>query len=332
MSGLSRRGVLQAGGAVICAAAIGRVTPALPAAGGAPNAARAGTLTIGGDLTVNRVGFGAMRIVGGETPGRKDPEPAEAIRVLRRAVELGVNFIDTADVYGRNQSELRIREALRPYPKGLVIATKGGWLRPGLEPEDLDGSPKHLREACEGSLKRLGLERIDLYQFHIPDPKVPIEESIGELGRLRDAGKIRHIGVSNVDLAQLERARRVAPIVSVQNLYNVGYRASETVLRYCEAHGLAFLPWAPLARSMGAGRLPGPPRDAAFDPPAGHEERLAALQVRYGLSKQQAAIAWLMTRSRWILPIPGTSAIGHLEENIAAAAVHFSPEDMAAIG
>ena len=207
MSGLSRRGLLKVGGAVMCSMAVSRAAPALAAVGAVPNAAHAGTLTIGGDLTVNRVGFGAMRIVGGETPGRKDPEPAEALRVLRRAVELGVNFIDTADVYGRNQSEQRIREALHPYPKGLVIATKGGWLRPGLDPEDLDGSPRHLREACEGSLKRLGLERIDLYQFHIPDPKVPIEDSIGELSRLRDAGKIRHIGVSNV----ASRAARASP-------------------------------------------------------------------------------------------------------------------------
>jgi aryl-alcohol dehydrogenase-like predicted oxidoreductase len=335
---VSRRDVLKAGGAVLCAVAAGRAAAAparATASGVAPNAvagaARAGRLTLGGDLVVNRIGFGAMRIAPGETSGRPDPTVAEATRVLRRAVDLGVNLIDTAGVYGLGQGEERIRAALHPYPKDLVIATKAGWLRPSMEASAMDGSPAYLRAACEASLKRLGLERIDLFQFHIPDPKVPLEDSIGELARLRDAGKIRHIGVSNVDLAQLERARRVTKIVSVQNAYNVGYRASEEVLRYCETHGLAFLPWAPLTRDLGGG-LPGPTPERRLDPADGYEARMAEVQARHGLSRQQAAITWLMTHSARILPIPGTASPEHLEANIAAAAVRFSPEEMRAIG
>lgn len=341
MSDVSRRDVLKAGGAVLCAVAAGRAA-AVPAratatvSGVAPNAvagaARAGKLTLGGDLVLNRIGFGAMRIAPGETSGRPDPTAAEATRVLRRAVDLGVNLIDTAGVYGQGQGEERIRAALYPYPKDLVIATKGGWLRPSMDASAMDGSPGYLRAACEASLRRLGLERIDLYQFHIPDPKVPLEDSIGELVRLRDAGKIRHIGVSNVDLAQLERARRVTTIVSVQNAYNVGYRASEEVLRYCETHGLAFLPWAPLTQDLGSGRLPGPSPERRLDPAEGYEARMAQVQARHGLSRQQAAIAWLMTHSARILPIPGTASLEHLEANIAAAAVRFSPEEMRAVG
>jgi len=337
MSSISRRGLLRIGGAIACSLAAARTATALAAAAGAPakpapNAAGAGAISIGGDITVNRIGFGAMRIAPGETAGRPDPTVDEAVRVLRRAVELGINFIDTADVYGRGESEERIRRALYPYPHGVIIATKGGWLRPSMDPSAWDGSPKHLREACEGSLKRLRLERIDLYQYHIPDTKVPFEESIGALARLREEGKIRHIGVSNVTLEQVRRARRIVPIVSVQNRYNIAYRASEEVLRYCEAEGLVFIPWAPLARGMPGGSPPGPANDPAFNPPAGYQERLAAAERQHGLNQYQGGIAWLMSHSRQILPIPGTTSVEHLEENVAAAAVRFSPQELQAIG
>lgn len=337
MSSMSRRSLLKTGGAVACSMVAARVATALAATDGAathaaPNAARAGTITISGDMKVNRIGFGAMRIAPGETQGRPDPTVEEAVRVLRRAVELGVNFIDTADVYGRGQGEERIREALYPYPKAVVIATKGGWLRPSMDPSAWDGSPRYLRQACEASLKRLRLERIDLYQYHIPDPKVPFEESIGALARLREEGKIRHIGVSNVTLDQLKRARKVAPIASVQNRYNVAYRASEEVLRYCEAEGLVFIPWAPLAREMPGGQPPGPANNPTFDPLAGYQERLAETEKQYGLNKYQGGIAWLMSHSKQILPIPGTTSVAHLEENIAAGAIRYSPQEMKAIG
>lgn len=332
MSGMSRRSLLKTGGAVACSLMAARVTTALAAADAQakPNAANAGTIMVG-DMKVNRIGFGAMRIAPGETEGRPDPTVEEATRALRGAVELGVNFIDTADVYGKGQGEERIREALYPYPKGVVIATKGGWLRPSMDPSAWDGSPKYLRQACENSLKRLRLERIDLYQYHIPDPKVPYEDSIGTLARLRDEGKIRHIGVSNVTLEQLKRARKVTQIVSVQNRYNLAYRASEEIVRYCEAEGLVFIPWAPLARQTG-GQPPGPPSNPAFDPPAGFEERLAQIEKKHGLNKYQGGIAWLMSHSKQILPIPGTTSIEHLQENVAAGAVRFSPQELKAIG
>ena len=262
-------------------------------------------ITLGGDLKVRRLGFGAMRITGEGIWG--DPPDVEAARrLLRRVVELGVDFIDTADSYGPGTSERLIAEALHPYPPGLVIATKGGIVRPGPGRWEPDGRPEHLRAACLASLARLRLERIDLYQFHLVDPTVPIEESIGELARLRDEGKVRHIGVSNVNLHQLERARSVAPIVSVQNRYNVADRGSDPVLAACERDGLAFIPWSPLTQS---------PKDAGA-------VRRAALErwaTRREVSFAQAATAWLLARSNAMLPIPGTGSVGHLEQNCAAA-------------
>ena len=275
-------------------------------------------ITLGGDLTVRRLGFGAMRITGEGIWG--DPPDVEAARrLLRRVVELGVDFIDTADSYGPGTSERLIAEALHPYPPGLVIATKGGIVRPGPGRWEPDGRPEHLRAACLASLARLRLERIDLYQFHLVDPTVPIEESIGELARLRDEGKVRHIGVSNVNLHQLERARSVAPIVSVQNRYNVADRGSDPVLAACERDGLAFIPWSPLTQS---------PKDAGA-------ERRAALERwsrRREVSFAQAATAWLLARSNAMLPIPGTSSVTHLEDNVLAGELRFTPEELLEIG
>ena len=275
-------------------------------------------ITLGGDLKVRRLGFGAMRITGEGIWG--DPPDVEAARrLLRRVVELGVDFIDTADSYGPGTSERLIAEALHPYPPGLVIATKGGIVRPGPGRWEPDGRPEHLRAACLASLGRLRLERIDLYQFHLVDPTVPIEESIGELARLRDEGKVRHIGVSNVNLHQLERARSVAPIVSVQNRYNVADRGSDPVLAACERDGLAFIPWSPLTQS---------PKDAGA-------VRRAALErwaTRREVSFAQAATAWLLARSNAMLPIPGTSNITHLEDNVLAGELRFTPEELLEIG
>jgi pyridoxine 4-dehydrogenase len=277
-------------------------------------AAAAGPITIGGDLTVNRLGFGAMRITGPGVWG-EPPDVSAAERLLRRAIELGVNFIDTADAYGPQISENLLARALHPYPADLVIATKGGLVRPGAGVWNRDARPEHLRAACEGSLQRLRLERIDVYQLHAPDPSIPIEESIGELVRLRVAGKIRHIGVSNVTLKQLQRCEQVSPIVSVQNRYNFDDRASEDVLTYCAARGIAFLPWAPL----GSGR------HAA----ATHAlELLAHVAARRQISAVQVSLAWLLQHAQVMLPIPGTASIAHLEENIAAAAVRLSEEDL----
>jgi len=289
---------------------------ALPAAG-RPTATAAGTFTIGGDLVVNRMGFGAMRITGQDIWG-EPKDPAEARHVLRRAVELGVNFIDTADAYGPEVSERLIAESLAPYPRGLVIATKGGLLRPSAPQWVPDGRPEHLREACEGSLKRLKLARIDLYQFHAIDPKVPLEESLGELARLRQAGKIRHVGVSNLNAAELARARRVVPVVSVQNRYSLSDRRSEDVLGVCTREGLAFIPWAPLASGSTA-RLEG-------------GADLQKVAAGHGATVMQVAIAWLLAKSPAMLPIPGTSSVAHLEENIEAALLQLSPADLAALG
>ena len=288
-------------------------------AGATATAAAAGTLTLGGDLVVNRMGFGAMRITGPGIWG-EPKEPAEAHRVLRRAVELGVNFIDTADAYGPEVSERLIAEALHPYPQGLVIATKGGLVRPGPSQWVPDGRPEHLREACEASLKRLKLSRIDLYQFHRIDPKVPLEDSIGELARLQKEGKIRHVGVSNFDVAELARARRVTPIVSVQNRYNIADRSSADVLALCEHEGLAFIPWAPIARGS-SDTLEGNAASKALD----------AIAHAHGVSVFQAAIAWLLTTPA-MLPIPGTSSVAHLEEDVAAAGIKLSATELAAIG
>ena len=288
-------------------------------AGAAATAAAAGTLTLGGDLVVNRMGFGAMRITGPGIWG-EPKDPAEAHRVLRRAVELGVNFIDTADAYGPEVSERLIAEALHPYPQGLVIATKGGLVRPGPSEWVPDGRPAHLREACEASLKRLKLSRIDLYQFHRIDPKVPLEDSIGELARLQKEGKIRHVGVSNFDVAELARARRVTPIVSVQNRYNIADRSSADVLALCEHEGLAFIPWAPIARGS-SDTLEGNAASKALD----------AIAHAHGVSVYQVAIAWLLATPA-MLPIPGTSSVAHLEEDVAAAGIKLSATELATIG
>lgn len=276
------------------------------------NASAAGTVTIGGDLTVNRMGFGAMRLTGPGIWGEPEDQQ-ESKAVLRRVIELGVDFIDTADSYGPDVSERLIAETLYPYPKGLVIATKGGQTRPGPNQWVPNGRPEHLRQALEGSLQRLKLDQIDLYQFHRPDPEVPIEESLGTLADLQREGKIRHIGVSNFDVAQLERAQKVTPIVSVQNRYNVTDRASEDVVDYCTSHGLAFIPWAPLA----AGPL---------TEPGGPLDRIAA---EYNATQGQIALTWLLQRSPVMLVIPGTSRVSHLEENVAAASIKLSPEEFA---
>jgi pyridoxine 4-dehydrogenase len=285
----------------------------------APPAAAAGTLKIGGDLIVNRMGFGAMRITGPGIWG-EPKDSAEARRVLRRAVELGVDFVDTADAYGPEVSERLIAEALHPYPQGLVIATKGGLVRPGPSEWVPDGRPEHLREACEASLKRLKLARIDLYQFHRLDPKVPLEDSIGELARLQKEGKIRHLGVSNFTVEELARARRVTPIVSVQNRYNIADRASADVLAVCEHEGLAFIPWAPIARGS-SDTLESSAASKALD----------ALAKAHGVSVFQAAIAWLLAKSPAMLPIPGTSSVAHLEEDVAAARIKLSASELAAL-
>jgi pyridoxine 4-dehydrogenase len=276
------------------------------------DAGAAGTVALG-DLTVNRLGFGAMRLTG---PGVWGPpaDRAAAHAVLRRAVELNVNLIDTADSYGPHVDEELIAEALHPYPDGLVIATKAGWQRPGPGQWVPDGRPQHLREAVEGSLRRLKLERIDLLQYHTPDPKVPFEESVGTLAELQRAGKIRHLGVSNVDLDQLERARRITEIVSVQNrLAADGSDDAEErdVLAYCEANRIAYLPWAPLG-GLGATQT------AAF-------ERVARA---HGATPNQIALAYLLHRSPVIAPIPGTSSIAHLEENVAAASLALTDEEL----
>jgi len=267
-----------------------------------PNAAAAGTIDIGGDLTVNRLGFGAMRITGpgiwGEPPSRD-----QAKATLRRVVELGVNFIDTADSYGPSVSEELIAEALYPYPDDLVIATKGGLIRPGPSRWEADGRPSHLREVCEGSLRRLRLEQIALYQLHRPDPKVPLADSIGTLAELKNEGKIRHVGVSNVTEEQLREARQIVPIVSVQNRYNVTDRHSQPLVDLCEQEDMVFLPWAPIQES-------------------GRKAAVAAAAEKRGVTERQIVLAWLLAQSPAMLPIPGTGSPEHAEENIAAAAIH----------
>jgi aryl-alcohol dehydrogenase-like predicted oxidoreductase len=281
-------------------------------------AAAAGTLTLADGLTVNRMAFGAMRLTGPGVWG----EPAdrgEAARVLRRALELGVNFIDTANSYGPEVNERLIAEVLHPYPAGLVIATKGGLIRPGPGKFVAEGHPERLREACEGSLKRLRVTCIDLYQLHTPDRRVPLEDSIGELARLQREGKIRHIGVSNVTLPELKIARSLVTVVSVQNRYNLVDRTSDEVLDYCEREGIAFLPWFPLE----AGRL------------AAGSAAVAALDTiarAHGLAPVQVALAWLLARSPVMLPIPGTSSVAHLEQNVAAAAIRLPREEFARLG
>ena len=320
---LTRREVLVSAGALLSGLVISGARPVMAAAATSSTAtkspaAAAGRITIGKDMTVNRLGFGAMRVTGDGIWG-EPPDVAEAKRVLRLAVELGVDFIDTADAYGPDVSERLIAEALYPYPKGLVIATKGGLVRPSREKWERDGRPAHLREACEASLKRLRLERIDLYQFHAIDPNVPLEESLGEIAKLQQEGKIRHVGVSNFDVGELERARKIVPVVSVQNRYNVSDRSSDPVLAVCERDGLAFIPWSPLSQS-------------ARDSNAGSRAALEEWARQRNVSLPQAAIAWLLARSPVMLPIPGTSKAKHLEENVSGAALRITPEEMRAIG
>ena len=269
---------------------------------------------LGGDLPVNRLGFGAMRITGDRIWGWP-PDRANALKVLRRAVELGVNLIDTADAYGPETSELLIAEALHPYPKGLVIATKGGLTRPGPNEWVPNGRPEHLKQAVEGSLKRLRLERIDLYQLHTVDPKVPMEASLGALKEMQDAGKIRHVGLSNVDPEEIVRARKILPIVSVQNRYNIEDRKSGKALVYCEREGLGFMPWFPIGGGRGLKR----------------ENALQRAAQDHSVSVVQVALAWLLERSPVMLPIPGTSSIVHLEENVAAAKLKLTPTEWKAI-
>ena len=264
-------------------------------------AKKAGEFLIGNDLRVTRLGFGAMRITGDGIWG-EPADRAEAVGVLRRAVELGINFIDTADSYGPGVSEEIIAEALHPYPTGLVIATKGGFDRPGPNQWVENGKPEHLTAACEGSLRRLRLDRIDLYQLHRIDPKVPPEDQLGTLKDLQAQGKIKHIGLSEVSVRQIQHARTIVPIVSVQNRYSVTDRGSEDVLEYCEKEKMGFIPWFPLA----AGRVSGP------------ESPIRRIAVRWKATPSQVALAWLLARSPVILPIPGTSRVEHLEENVAA--------------
>ena len=267
-------------------------------------AAAAGTSTIGGDLTVNRMGYGAMRITGAGVWG-PPADKAAALATLRRAIELGVNLIDTADSYGPGTSEELIAEALYPYPAGLVIATKGGWERPAPGQWTHNASPKHLIEALEGSLKRLRLDRIDVYQLHAPDNAVSFEASVETLARLREQGKIRHVALSNVTREHVERARVIVPIVSVQNRYSFADRESDFIVDYCEQNKIAFLPWAPLGQAKEA------------------HDAIKKVAKDLDATPLQVALAWLLKRSKVILPIPGTSSVKHLEENIAAAGVEL---------
>jgi aryl-alcohol dehydrogenase-like predicted oxidoreductase len=272
------------------------------------SASLAGDVSLGGELTVHRLGFGAMRLTGegiwGPPKDRK-----RALAVLHRAVELNVNFIDTADSYGPNTSEELIAEALFPYPPGLVIATKGGWNRPGPNQWTHDATPKHLREAVEGSLQRLRLDRIDVYQLHTPDPVVSFEASVETLAELRDEGKIRLVALSNVTQEHIQRARKIVPIVSVQNRYSFADREWDYVVDYCERNGIAFIPWFPLA----AGRVSG--------------EVLDQIAQAHGASRTQIALAWLLQRSPIMLPIPGTTSVEHLEQNVAAASLRLTDEE-----
>ena len=277
-----------------------------------------GTLTIGGDLKVYRLGFGAMRLTGEGIWG-PPANKQEAIAVLHRALELGINLIDTADSYGPEVSESLIAEALYPYPKGLVIATKGGLLRTGPGQWPQDGRPEHLREALEGSLRRLRLERIDIYQFHRPDPRVPFEDSVGELAKMRADGKIRHVGLSNITIEQLAQAQKIVPIVTVQNHYNLASRESERMsvqqseemIDICERQGIGFIPWNPLA--SGELARPGGPLDQ--------------IAKRHNAKPSQVALAWLLKRSSTMLPIPGTSSVKHLEENAMGATITLTQEE-----
>ncbi|MGD0913879.1 MAG: aldo/keto reductase [Terracidiphilus sp.] len=275
-------------------------------------AAAAGTITLGGDLTVNRMGFGAMRITGPGIWGMPADKPA-ALATLRRAVELGVNFIDTADSYGPEVSEQLIGEALAPYPNGEVIATKVGWVRHGPGVWSHNASPAHIAEAIEGSLKRLRLDRIDVYQLHHPDPAVSFDASLEAIVKLKEAGKVRHVGLSNVTLEHLKRAQKVVPIVSVQNRYSFNDREWDFVLDYCEQQGIAFLPWGPMAQGRQA------------------NEAIEKIAKERGTTTAVVSLAWLFGRSPVMLPIPGTGSAKHLEENVSAAAFKLSDEESAAL-
>ncbi len=272
------------------------------------SASLAGNVSLRGEISVHRLGFGAMRLTGEGIWGPPGDRKG-ALAVLRRAVELGVEFIDTADSYGPHISEELIAEALFPYSPGLVIATKGGWNRPGPNQWTHDATPSHLREAVEGSLTRLRLDRIDVYQLHIPDPVVPFDASVETLARLRDEGKIRLVGLSNVTQEHIERARRIVPIVSVQNRYSFADREWDYVVDYCQSNGIAFIPWFPL----GAGKVAG--------------EVLSRIARAHGANPTQIALAWLLRRSPIMLPIPGTSSIEHLEQNVAAASLRLAEEE-----
>ena len=274
-----------------------------------PNAAMTGTTDVGGDLTVNRLGFGAMRITGNGIWG-PPADLDEAKAVLRRAVELGVNFIDTADSYGPDVSEELIGETLYPYPDDLVIATKGGLERTGPGRWPVNGRPEHLIEACEGSLRRLKLDQIPLYQFHRPDPAVPLEDSVGALVTLKEQGKIRHIGLSNVTEDQVRRAQRLTPVVSIQNRYNLDDRRSESLVDLCEQEQMVFLPWAPIQNLDG-------------------NQVVREIARRHAATPRQIVLAWLLARSPQILPIPGTGSVSHLEENIAAVAIKLTGGEVA---
>jgi pyridoxine 4-dehydrogenase len=272
------------------------------------SASLAGDVSLGGEISVHRLGYGAMRLTGEGIWG-PPKDRNKALAVLRRAVELDVNFIDTADSYGPHVSEELIAEALYPYPAGLVIATKGGWNRPGPNQWTHDASPEHLRKAVEGSLKRLRLNRIDVYQLHMPDPVVPFEASVETLAQLRSEGKIRLVALSNVTQEHIERARKIIPIVSVQNRYSFADREWDYVVDYCERDGIAFIPWFPL----GAGKVAG--------------EVLNRIAQAHHASPTQVALAWLLHRSPIMLPIPGTSSVEHLEQNVAAASLVLSQEE-----
>jgi pyridoxine 4-dehydrogenase len=278
------------------------------------DAAAAGTFDLGEDLRVNRLGFGAMRITGKGIWGKPE-NPEEARAVLKRVVELDINLIDTADSYGPELSERLIGETLHPYPDDLVIATKGGLLRDGPGKWRTDGRPEHLRQACEGSLRRLKVDRIDLYQLHRIDSRVPAEESLGALAELREEGKVHYVGLSEVGVKEIQRAQEIVPIVSVQNRYNRIDRGSEDVLDFCEHEGIGFIPWFPLA--TGDLARPGGPLDE--------------IAARHDASPGQVALAWLLWRSPVMLPIPGTSSVEHLEENVAAASLDLDEEELAAL-
>jgi pyridoxine 4-dehydrogenase len=300
-------GTTLAGGATVIAGGSNMIFAA-----SSPAATEAGTNSVfrlGGDLPVNRLGFGAMRLTGEGIWGWP-ADRGNALKVLRRAVELGVNLIDTADAYGPETSELLIAEALHPYPKDLVIATKGGLTRPGPGQWVPNGRPEYLTQCVEKSLKRLRLERIDLYQLHRVDPKVPMEESLGALKKMQEAGKIRHVGLSEVSPEEIDRARKVLPIVSVQNQYNIGNRRWEKTLTYCEKAGLGFMPWSPIGGNRGL-----------------KDNALEAAARDYHASMVQLALAWLLHRSSVMLPIPGTSSVAHLEENVAASKLKLTAED-----